>query len=118
MSGPPGAGKDTWIRTHFADQAVMALDQLRQELQIAPEENQGRVLQAARERARIFMRENRSFIWNATNITRMLRQQLISFFASYGARIRIVCLDAPYETLLKRNAERKARIPEEVILKL
>jgi predicted kinase len=118
MSGLPGAGKDTWIRTHFADRPVIALDQIRQELHITPEEGQGRVIQTAKERARSLMREKRSFIWNATNITRMLRQQLIDFFASYGARIRIVYLDAPFEVLLKRNAERKARIPEEVILKL
>jgi predicted kinase len=118
LSGLPGAGKDTWLHEHLQGRPIIALDQIRAELKIGPEENQGRVIQVARERARELMRQQRSFAWNATNITRMLRQQLIDFFVGYGARVRLVYLDVPFATLLKRNQERRASLPEAVIHRL
>ncbi len=118
MSGLPGVGKDTWIAQHLAGWPVIALDEIRRRLQIAPEENQGAVIQAAKEQARVYMRQQQCFVWNATNVTRMLREQLTSFFVSYGARVRIVYLDAPLETILRQNRDRTARVPETVINKL
>lgn len=118
LSGLPGAGKDTWLHEHLQGWPIIALDQIRAELKIGPEENQGRVIHVAWERARELMRQQRSFAWNATNITKMLRQQLIDFFVGYGARVRLVYLDVPFATLLKRNQERQASLPESVIHKL
>lgn len=118
MAGLPGVGKDTWIAQHRGGWPVISLDEIRKTLQISPEGNQGRVIQAAKERARIYMRQQQSFVWNATNVTRALREQLVDFFVSYGARVRIVYLDAPLETILRRNRNRSASVPETVINKL
>ena len=118
MSGLPGVGKDSWIGQYHADWPVISLDGIRRSLKIAPEADQGRVIQAARERARELMRQQCSFIWNATNITSMIRQQLVDFFVSYGGRVHIVYLDAPFATILKRNRERRESVPEPVIAKL
>ena len=51
------------------------------------------MLQAARERARQFLREKRSFVWNATNLSRLVRGEVIRLLADYQARIRIVYLE-------------------------
>ena len=118
MSGLPGVGKDTWIGQHLADRPVIALDTLRKKLKIAAEDDQGPVVAAAKEQAREWMRKKQSFVWNATNVTRMMRQQLIELFLSYNARIRIVYLDAPFNTILQRNRNRQNSIPEQVIYKL
>ncbi len=118
MSGLPGVGKDTWIRQHLADQPIIALDALRKKHKIAPEDDQGPVITAAREQARIWMRKKQSFVWNATNVTRMMRQQLVELFLSYNARIRIIYLDAPFDTILQRNRNRQNSIPDHVIYKL
>lgn len=118
LSGLPGVGKDTWISTHYSSLPVITLDALRKTLHISPEDDQGRVIQAAREQARILMRNRQSFVWNATNVIRMRRRQLVDFFVSYGARVRIVYLDAPFATILARNAQRSERIPEQVIYKM
>ncbi len=118
MSGLPGAGKDRWIRDHLADWPVISLDHLRKDLKIAPEEQQGPVVQAAREQARELMRRQQSFVWNATNVTRLLRAQLIAFFAGYHARVRIVYVEAPFDELLRRNASRSHPVPEAVIYHL
>ncbi|BCL78233.1 HDc and NK domain-containing protein [Ktedonobacteria bacterium brp13] len=118
LSGLPGAGKDTWIRTHLSDLPLISLDQIRSRLKIGPEEKQGKVVQDAREQARVLLRQHRSFVWNATNVTRTLRQQLINLFVSYGARVRLIYLEVPLSELLQRNAKRDARIPEAVLYRL
>ncbi len=116
MSGLPGSGKDTWIRSNLPAWPVISLDQIRRELKISPDEPQGQVVATAKERARELLRRQQSFVWNATNITKMLRGQLIDFFVAYHARVRIVYLDAPYDVLMERNASREHRVPEQVIL--
>ena len=118
MAGLPGAGKDTWIRNHLPDWPVVSLDGLRKELGIGPTDDQWRVVQAARERARELLRQQRSFIWNATNITRMMRRRVIDLALAYHARTRIVYIETPFADILKHNRARQASVPEEIIYRL
>jgi predicted kinase len=118
MSGLPGVGKDSWLREHLAGWPVISLDQLRQVLDVSPREDQGPVVQAARAQARDYLRAQQPFIWNATNITRLLRRQLVDFFVSYHARVRIIYLDAPLDVLLRRNAARANAVPEHIIFQM
>jgi len=67
---------------------------------------------------REYLREQQSFIWNATNTTRQMRQGLINLFAAYGARIRIVYVETSWPELLKRNQQRSRPVPAKVIRKL
>jgi predicted kinase len=118
MSGLPGAGKDSWIRAHLADQPVVSLDQIRGELRIDPADDQGEVVRAAKERARQFLRKRQPFAWNATNVTRQIRAPLIDLFASYQARVRILYLDAPFDTIMARNKQRGNAVPERIVERL
>jgi predicted kinase len=118
MSGLPGAGKDYWIAANVPEMPVISLDNLREELEISPEESQGRIVAEARDRARVFLRQKKSFVWNATNISRRIRKQCIDLFAAYNARIRIVYLDVPEERLFKQNSERENPVPAQVIRRL
>ncbi len=118
MSGLPGAGKDHHVHTHFADWAVISLDELRAEMDVSPDESQGAVINEARDRARRLLRQGRSFVWNATNLSRQLRVQVLSLFLSYQAHIRIVYLEAPAEVLFAQNRQRVCRVPEFVIERL
>ncbi len=115
MAGLPGVGKDTWIREHLQGWPVISLDDIRQELKVAPGENQGSVVQLAWQRARELLRKQRSFVWNATNIMRMRRQELVNMIVAYGGRVCIVYLDAPFEEILRRNQQRKKPVPDKVI---
>lgn len=115
MSGLPAAGKDTFIERNYPDLPVVSLDKLRDELDISPEDDQGLVVQTAKEMAKKMLRENKPFVWNATNLTKIMRRQLISLFTSYGAKVKVVYLEAPYQEILKRNRERARSVPEKVI---
>ncbi len=117
MAGLPGAGKDSWLRTYLPGWPVVSLDALRHDLDVGPRDDQGTVVAAAREQARVYLREGRSFAWNATNLTRQLRARLVDRFVDYHARVRIVYVEAPLEEVLRRNRARagRAQVPEAVI---
>lgn len=118
LSGLPGAGKDTWIETNLRGWPVVSLDSLRAEMRVSPKADQAAVVGEARKRARALLRERQSFVWNATNITRQLRQPLIEDLASYRARIRIVYLESPWSELVQRNAARPDSVPGPVLEKM
>jgi predicted kinase len=118
MSGLPGSGKDHHIRHHFADWPVVSLDALRTELDVDPAGPQGEVINRAREQAREHLRQGRSFVWNATNVSRQLRGESVRLFAGYGARVRIVYVEVPEAVLFPQNRRRPAVVPEAVIERL
>lgn len=115
MSGLPAAGKDTWIKKYCHCLPIISLDEIREEQDVSPAEDQGEIIFLARERAKAFLRARQSFVWNATNISKSIRGQLISLFVSYGAKVKIVYLEAPYNEIMKRNRERSRNVPENVI---
>lgn len=118
MSGLPGAGKDTWLAGKRANLPVVSLDGLRAELDVDPTENQGEVIQMARERCREQLRSGRDFAFNATNTTRQTRKRWIELFADYGARIETVYLEPTLSVLREQNRRRAHSVPETVIARL
>lgn len=115
MSGLPGAGKDTWIETKAPPWPVISLDAIRRDLKIDPSAPQGKVVDLAREQAREHLRFKQNFIWNATNISRRLREKNLSLFLEYGAHVQVVYLDTRLATLESRNREREQSVPWKAI---
>jgi predicted kinase len=115
LCGIPGAGKDTWIKQNMPHLPVISLDEMRREMGIDFNDNQGKVLQLSEERAREYLRKKQSFVWNATNLIRQRRKSLIDLFSVYKARTTIVFIDTPVELALRQNREREIVIKEDVI---
>jgi predicted kinase len=118
MSGLPGAGKDFWVAENLQGRPVVSLDELRRAMKVSPTANQGPVVSKARELAREHLRARRDFVWNATNVSRQIRELSVNLFAAYNARVRIVYVEAPEERLYAQNRERDDSVPAEVIRKL
>jgi putative nucleotidyltransferase with HDIG domain len=118
LSGLPGAGKDRWLAAQDPQLPVISLDAIRAEQEVDPADEQGGVVSAAKARARELLRRRQPFVWNATNLTRRLRDPLIGMFLDYGSRVRIVATDAPLELVLQRNRQRAEPVPEAVIRRL
>lgn len=118
MSGLPGSGKDTWLKQAGGDFPVVSLDDLREQLGVEPTENQGTVIQAAKEKCRELLRARTSFAFSATNLIRQTRTRWIDLFAQYGARIKITYVEPPFATLLDRNRQRDRSVPENIIREL
>ncbi len=115
LSGLPGTGKDTWISENYPDLPMVSLDEIRKQLNFHPTHNQGRVIAAAEETAKEYLRKKQPFVWNATNITEQTRSKLISLFEQYGAGVEIVFLESEWEEQLRRNSGRKDVVPREKI---
>lgn len=118
MAGLPGSGKDTWLSQNRSELPIVSLDDIRGELDIDPTENQGQVAQLARERCREFLRSKTSFAFNATNTLKQTRGRWLELFSDYNARIEIVYIEPPFETVLRQNKARSMAVPESVIRKL
>lgn len=115
LSGLPGSGKNTWAANHVPHLPTICLDDIRRELKISPQDNQGKVLQAAKEQAKKFLRAKQSFVWNATNLIRLRRRALVDLFTTYQARVKIIYLETPYQDLLERNRTREESIPTQIL---
>ena len=66
--------------------------------------------------AREFPRKRRDFAWNATNLSRELRDQLVDLFTDYQARIRIVYVEEEVKSLYRNNANRSDAVPPRDIM--
>lgn len=120
MSGLPGAGKDTFIKKHYPDWPIISLDKMRSERGIAPTDKtgNGQVIQEAKEQARIYLRRQESFIWNATNTTSQMRMQLIDLFTTYKAKVKIIYIEVSHQHLHRQNKNRDAMVPAVVLDRL
>lgn len=118
LSGLPGAGKDTYADATFAALPIVSLDRWRENLGVAPEDNQGKVVQKAFDEARSFLRTGEDFVWNATSVTRRVRQKIVGLCLDYDARVEIHCITVPLRVALERNASRERPVPEGVVRRL
>lgn len=118
LAGLPGTGKDTYIKNNFSHMPVISLDKIRDELDIDPSDNQGAVYNYAKEKAQEYLRSRISFIWNATNLTTLIRQKQIKLFHDYHAKVRIIFLETSWSENLSRNKSRKKEVNSEIIEKM
>ena len=114
LSGLPGSGKDTWTAEHAGDREVISLDDIRRELEVDPADDQSAVVAAAYDRAKVLLRRGEPFVWNATNVSRVLRDKVIGLSAAYKARVTVVYLEPPIPLVRQRNVGRAKRVPGRV----
>lgn len=76
------------------------------------------VAQTAKEQARSIFERDRTSFWNATNVSRQRRTQLIDLFITYGARVKIVYIEKPYSVWRRQNSTREYEVPETVLDKM
>lgn len=117
MSGLPGVGKDYYVSKNF-NLPVISLDNIRKEFKIKPTDEQGLVIQTAKERAKEFLRKKQDFVWNSTNTVSSTRKQLIENWLPYNPEIHQIYIHKTLDQILKQNSDREAQVPEKVITKL
>jgi len=117
LSGLPGVGKDTYIQKHYAELPVISLDALRSKYKVAHSDYKGvgKIIQAAREMARQYLRRSQPFVWNSTNLTKLNRGPIIDLCTAYKARAKLIYLEVPYQKLIEQNASREVVVPLKVI---
>lgn len=122
MSGLPYMGKDFQIQNYgytcIQNNPIISLDAIREELKIKPTDNQGHVIQTAKDRAKEFLRKKQSFVWNSTNLTISQRSKMVRLFTDYGAYVRIMYVESTYEQWLANRKKRERYIGGEILTKM
>lgn len=118
LSGLPGTGKDTYCALQHNGLPVVSLDAFRKSLHIKPTDEQGSVVQAAKNQAMEYLRKRQPFVWNATDLTLRMRAKQLELFGRYGASTHLVYLETGWEELLRRNENRAEKVPEAVLERL
>ncbi|MGG9964003.1 AAA family ATPase [Ferruginibacter sp. SUN106] len=120
MSGIAGSGKDFHILKNYPLLPVISLDDMRRKLKInyGDTKGNGHVIQAAKEQAKEYLRKAIPFVWNATNITLQMREQLIDLIEPYKPTIKIVYVETGYAKLIAQNKNRDFAIPLHAIEKM
>ena len=118
MSGLPGTGKDTWIQKNLPELPMISLDNIRKELRIPSDARGSAAIHAAQDRARVYLRKKQPFVWNATNLSKEIRQNQIRILEQYGARVRIVYLETDWTQRIERNRNRTSAVPENAVEKM
>lgn len=120
LSGLPGMGKDYYLSKLDKDLPVISLDSIRRKHNIDPTDKRrnGWVIQEAKDIAKGYLRSGQGFIWNATNITTLMRKQLIDLFVSYQAYVKLIYIEKPYQTWRIQNRDRAYPLPEIVLDKM
>lgn len=109
MCGIPGSGKDYYIQKNLSHLPMVSMDNIRREhrLDRNNKHDKGRVIQMAKDQAKKLLAAREDFVWNATNITKSNRDNLISLMLPYKPKVHIVYVEKPYERLKKDNLDRE-----------
>lgn len=119
LSALPGTGKDTYIQNNL-QYPIISLDDIRRDNQISPTDKKGngKIVQLGKEKSKEYLRNKQTFVFNATNITKDMRNKWISLFTDYKARVKIIYLEVPFNQLISQNQNREFSVPGNVIDKL
>lgn len=119
LSGLPASGKDSWVREQGGGRPVISFDDAREELGVKHgTDAAGKAIHLATDRAKALLREKAPFIWNATHLSRQMRQKTLDLLYRYGAEVEIVYLEASEAEIFRRNTARDSSLPNAAITKM
>ncbi len=117
--GISGSGKSTWIAQNVPDYKVISLDNLREKLAKSrrDQSQNSKVVQLAKDELKKSLRNHGKIVWDATNLRRDFRQQIINISHKYGALVTLIIFHCSEQVYFERNRQRRHSIPENVLLK-
>lgn len=118
MCGLPASGKNTWVAQHHPGLPVVSFDDARAELGLRHGQNEGAAAHLAVDKARALLRAGAPFVWNATHLSRQMRDKSVDLCLAYGARVQLVHLEAAKPVLLERNRNRDTTLSNAALLSM
>jgi len=106
MCGIPASGKDTWVKKNAPGLPVVSFDDSRDALGLSHGKNEGMVAHHAIDQAKSYLRKAEPFVWNATHLSRQMRDKTLDLLHRYNADVHLVYLEQPEAVLLSRNKGR------------
>ena len=116
--GVAGCGKTTYVKKRFPNFYRISMDEIRGQLSLDPADSEQsqlafRCCYPLLQRA---LSGGKSIVWDATSLTTNSRKQLIQSARRFGFRVVIIYFDIPLEEILRRNSQRRRKVPDSAIL--
>lgn len=122
LIGLPGCGKSTYAaKKKEAGLIVISPDEIREELtgDMSDQSRNREVFSLAHKRTKEALRHGGSVVFDATNLTRRARNDLLSCIPDrHNTYVEYVLFRIPLEECLKRNRQRTRHVPEDVIRRM
>jgi predicted kinase len=118
LAGLPASGKNTWVENNAKGLPVVSFDDARAELGLKHGSHSGAAVQRALEKARICLRAQSPFVWNATHLSQQMRTKTLDLLYDYRAEVRIVYLEAPFKEIFRRNSGRNTTLTNRELEKM
>lgn len=124
MIGLPGSGKDYFINSNKKENdVIVSSDELREELfgDVNDQTHNNEIFNEMFKRTVVALRNGQNVYYNATNINRKRRINLIKEIKNAVKRtvaFYAIVIATPYEKCLENNNERDRKVPEDVIKRM
>lgn len=119
LSGVPGTGKSTYIQSNATNEVVISMDEIRAELGDRRDQSKNKqVAVIAKERLKEALRLKKNVIWDATNIRKDYREELMTIAVNYGATTELILLLDKEKNIRKKNIDRVFSVPDEVVTRM
>lgn len=103
ISGLPRIGKDTYIKEYISSSLpVVTWDEYVYSVSDS-DVNENIELERAKEEALKYIKQNKDFVWNSSNIKRKVRMPIVNFLIENGAEVEIRYIEKPYIEWVKLN---------------
>lgn len=119
MMGLPGAGKDHWMNKLYPNHVHISSDDIRAEVfgDVNDQSHNGEVFNIMWQRLVAALKEGKSVVYNATNLSAKRRINFINSIKRLNLDIRCkaILVAPPFEKVLEQNSKRDRVVPESVI---
>ncbi len=116
LSGLPASGKNTWVTQNNPENLpVLSFDDAKAHLGLQENDNVGKAVHMVIDEAKNLLRQEKNFIWNATHLSKQMRQKTIDLLLNYKAEVHIVYLEASEDEIKKRNSQRDTTLTNKKI---
>lgn len=122
MMGLPGCGKSTLAKAiaEATSGVIVCLDDIREELfgNASEQGNPVKVVGISRARMQKSLEEGKTVIYDATNLRRAYRRDILNLMRPYSETITCLVVETPIEECIRRNNSRSRVVPEGVIRRM
>lgn len=117
LCGPSGSGKSSYVRDHLGHCNIVSMDRIREEITGDPldQTQNGKVLQASKERLKESLRENQDVVWDTTGLRKDFRNLPFRIGKDYGAYNTLIVFHMSPDEFRERNQDRKNSVHSSVL---
>lgn len=117
--GIPGSGKSTVVKQVAATYSAVVIcpDDIREELtgSAADQSRNKQVFDLAHSRLADALRGDGIVVFDATNVKRFARQNLLDISEKSGATTALLVMDTPFDLCMERNKNRDRVVPDDAM---